>query len=478
VLFNTFQFAIFLAAVVLLYRALPMRVRNPLLLGASLFFYVLWIPSYLPLLLLDIGVNYALLRGMRKSSRPKLYMLTSIVFTMGLLVCFKYAAMLIASIAPGWLMLTGDALPMPEILLPLGISFYSFQIVSYSVDSYWNPKHEIPSLPRYALFISFFPQLIAGPILRGRQFLPQIDSNTGPSPEQIRRGFWLLTSGVVKKVIFADFLIAPFVDQIFGAPGVASGPFHWIAIYSFCFQIYFDFSGYTDMGRGMALLMGFELPLNFTEPYLAVNPHDFWRRWHITLSSWFSDYVFMPLSFNKRMRSRLSVNGLIYVSLAITWTLTGLWHGAGWQFVLWGVYQALLLALHRFCRPILNRVRTESEVTSAGWWLLRWIATFNLVALGLVLFRSDSLSQTLVYWRALFAGGEVSGWPVMQTAIVLLCLASHVAEGYLRPRLPKLQVWCAGSLAGVALEGGLIGLILAIAIIVAGAGGEFIYFQF
>ncbi len=477
-LFNTFQFAAFLAAVILLYRALPRGVRNQVLLGASLFFYLLWIPSYLPLLLIDIGVNYALLRGMRKSSRPKLFMLASIVFTMGLLVYFKYAAMLVATLAPGWLMLTGTALPIPEILLPLGISFYSFQIVSYSVDSCWNPKREIPSLSRYALFISFFPQLIAGPILRGRQFLPQIDSNTGPSPDQVRRGFWLLTSGVIKKVIFADFLVAPFVDQIFGAPGVTSVPFHWIAIYSFCFQIYFDFSGYTDMGRGMALLMGFELPLNFSEPYLAVNPNEFWRRWHITLSSWFSDYVFMPLSFDKRMRARLSVNVLIYLSLAITWTLTGLWHGAGWQFVLWGVYQALMLALHRLCRPLLIRVRPESEMAKAGWWTLRWMTTFNLVALGLVLFRSDSLSQALVYWRGLFVGGDVSGWPVMQTAILLLCMASHVAEGYLRPRLPQLQAWCGRSLAGIGAEGAVMGLILALAIIVAGAGGEFIYFQF
>ena len=466
-LFNTFQFAIFLAVVVLLYRAAPRGVRNQVLLGASLVFYTLWIPAYLPLLLLGIGVNHALLRGMRASRRPQLFLLASIVFTMGLLVYFKYAAMLVETLVPGWELLTGVTLPIPEILLTLGISFYSFQIVAYSVDCYWSPKTEIPSLTRYALFIAFFPQLIAGPILRGGEFLPQAEANRGPSPAQVRRGLWLLASGVVKKVILADFLLAPFVDPIFSAPGVASAPFHWVAIYSFCFQIYFDFSGYTDMGRGMALLFGFELPFNFEEPYLARNPAEFWRRWHMTLTRWLTYYIFTPLG------GATQGEWLTYRNLILTMLLAGLWHGAGWNFVVWGGMIGLMLAAHRrFGSP----ERVDARLVPGDAWKI--LLHFNVYAVVLVLFRVDSLPQAADFWTGLCGGGEVSGWPVMQTAILLLCVASHIGERLLRPRLAGVQAWCGRSLLGVGVEGAALGLILAIAVLVAGAGGEFIYFQF
>ncbi|MBW2419024.1 MAG: MBOAT family protein, partial [Deltaproteobacteria bacterium] len=273
-LFNTFQFVIFFGVLLLLYRSLPGSARNPLLLIASILFYSLWIPSYLLLLAVDLVVNYALLRAMVRSTRPKPYLVVSIVFTLGLLGCFKYAALFIESAMPALQGVFGWTPQVPELFLPLGISFYSFQIIALCVDTYRGSIEPVKRFSRYALFISFFPQLIAGPILRGYEFLPQLERGGQISAERTRRGLWLLASGLVKKVIFADFLLATFVDDVFYIPGVASAPFHLVAVYSFAFQIYFDFSGYTDMARGLACLLGFELPLNFMEPYLARNPSE------------------------------------------------------------------------------------------------------------------------------------------------------------------------------------------------------------
>jgi D-alanyl-lipoteichoic acid acyltransferase DltB (MBOAT superfamily) len=466
-LFNTIQFAIFLALVLALHRLIPRSARNPLLLGASLLFYTLWIPAYLPLLVIDILVNWALVRAMARSERPRLFLALSIVFTIGLLAYFKYAAMIVTTLLPVLEWGSGHPVAAPDILLPLGISFYSFQIVAFSVDCYWRRETQPPSLGRYALFIAFFPQLIAGPIVRGSQFLPQLDGPARSTPEQVRRGLWLLASGIAKKVVVADFLIAPFVDQVFAEPGVASAPFHWVAAWSFCFQVYFDFSGYTDMGRGMALLLGFELPMNFTEPYLSRNPTEFWRRWHITLSRWLGDYLFIPLGGASHGNTRT------YLNLVFTMLLGGLWHGAGWNFVIWGGIHGALLALHwRFG----DRERLGRPLAWDDAW--RILLHFNVYALVFVFFRSGTFSDALAFFGGLATGGAASGWPVMQCGILLLCVASHGLERFLRPRLPALHAACARSGAGPALEGLALGALLALALMVSGAGGEFIYFQF
>jgi len=302
-LFNTLQFAVFFAIVLVLYRNIPSRWRNGVLLAASLVFYALWIPVYLLLLLAAITVNYLLVRRMQTSRRPLLYLIASIAFTLTMLVYFKYATLLASTLAPLLLASTLAPLLSPtfalseearQIFLPLGISFYSFQIIALSVDLYRGSLRELPSLSRYALFVSFFPQLIAGPILRGNDFLPQLERGGLQDSVRNRRGLWLIASGLVKKVILADFFLAPFVNEVFDQPQLARAPFHLIATYAFAFQIYFDFSGYSDMARGLACLLGFELPLNFMEPYLSKNPSEFWQRWHITLSTWLRDYIFVP----------------------------------------------------------------------------------------------------------------------------------------------------------------------------------------
>ncbi len=228
-LFNTLQFAIFFAFVLLLHRTLPTRFQNGALLVASLVFYSLWIPSYLLLLGLDIVVNYALLRLITRGSRPRLALGASIAVTLGLLGGFKYAALAVETLAPLLRVTAGVDSPIPEVLLPLGISFFSFQILGLAIDVYRREIEAPQSLGRYALFVSFFPQLIAGPILRGSQFLPQLARGAAPTAERTQRGLWLLGCGLAKKVILADYLLSDFVDDVFRVPGIGSAAFHWVA---------------------------------------------------------------------------------------------------------------------------------------------------------------------------------------------------------------------------------------------------------
>jgi D-alanyl-lipoteichoic acid acyltransferase DltB (MBOAT superfamily) len=467
-LFNTLQFALFFAAVLLVYSSLPPSQRNRFLLCASLLFYTLWIPAYLLLLVADICVNYALLRAMVRSARPRLFLACSIVFTLGLLAFFKYAAFLVESALPALEAGFGYTPPIPEIFLPLGISFYSFQIIALAVDTSRGRIDPVRSLSRYALFVSFFPQLIAGPILRGNQFLPQLERGGQQNPERTRRGLWLIASGTLKKVVFADFLLSSFIDEVFATPGVASAQFHLIAIYSLAFQFYFDFSGYTDMARGMACLLGFELPHNFREPFLARNPAEFWMRWHITLSRWLRDYLYIPLGGNRRGSARL------YANLVITMLLGGLWHGAGWNCVIWGGLHGVLLAAHR-------RWGRRGEDMAAPVTLRdapRILLHFNAFCLLLAIFRAPTFGEAAIFLETLFTGSNLGGWPLLQTAIVVLCAALHVLERFASTRLPRIQEALARPWWGSAVEAAALGMVFGLAIAVSGAGGEFIYFQF
>ena len=468
-LFNSPQFALFLLAVLAIYRLLPRPHRNPFLLAASLLFYTLWLPAYLVLLLLDIGVNYALLRGMVRSSRPRLYLIASVGFTLGLLGTFKYAAMLVTTLLPFLDGVFEHAVGIPDFFLPLGISFYSFQILALTIDTYRGERTEIPSLSRYTLFISFFPQLVAGPILRGAQFLPQLARGGEMSPERTRRGFWLLGIGLAKKVILADYLLSGFVDLVFDAHGVVEAPiFYWVALYSFAFQIYYDFSGYTDMARGIALLLGYELPLNFMEPYLSRNPSEFWRRWHITLSRWLADYLYIPLGGNRSGATRTLVN------LMLTMLLGGLWHGGSWNFVIWGGLHGLILVAHRLMG------RRQIDISAPVRWrdLPSILVFFHLVCLAWIFFRADDFAAALDFLQHMFVGQNSFGLPLIQMGIVALCVGLHLAERFIRVRLPAIRERMAQSPWADAWEGAVLGAIFALAVVVSGVGGDFIYFQF
>ncbi len=464
-LFNTIQYAVFLALVLLVLRALPTRSRGHVLLAASILFYALWRPVYLLLLLADLIVNYALLRAMHRSARPRVYLAASIAFTLSILVGFKYAAFVARSLVP---LLGVGVLEVPDFFLPLGLSFYSFQIIALAVDTYRSRELPTERFGQYALFISFFPQLIAGPILRGAEMFPQLTTGGAPTSERNRRGAWLLAAGLTKKVVFADFLLAGFVNDSFLYPQVGGAAYHLIVAYSFAFQLYFDFSGYVDMARGSALLMGFEIPRNFRQPYLSRNPAEFWQRWHITLSSWLRDYLYIPLGGNRHGSRRTSLN------LFITMTLGGLWHGAAWTFVAWGVLHGTLLVGHRL---IGGRAGDIDRPLSARD-LPKVFLTFTAVALLFAVFRAPSLATTAQFFAG-FAGFDfLHGWPPVQTAIVALCIGSHVAERAVGPHVSQLQRLFALRSWGPLVEGALGGLLLGIAYALAGAGGEFIYFQF
>jgi D-alanyl-lipoteichoic acid acyltransferase DltB (MBOAT superfamily) len=465
-LFNSPSFAIFFAVTLVAFVAAPRRYGSPVLLGASFVFYALWMPFFIPLLLGTLVVNYALLRGMVRSSRRRMYLVLSITVTLALLCTFKYSAFVLSLATPIVPSLRPLRHGVLELMLPLGISFYSFEIISVAVDVY-RDKLECPSFVDYALFVTFFPHLIAGPIMRGGELIPQLRAGGTRSGARVRRGVWLFAIGLVKKAVLSDHLLLPFVTEVFGTPGAAAGPVHLVALYSFAFQIYFDFSGYTDMARGLASVLGFELTKNFQEPYLSRDLTEFWRRWHMTLSRWLRDYLYVPLGGNRRGPARTLVN------LMLTMLLGGMWHGAGLNFLAWGGLHGLYLVARRL------RGRERAADAPLGWRdLPSIVVTFHLVCLAWLPFRAVTWSDSVAFMRGLVSGGYLTQWPVVPLAIVALCAALHVLERAMRPRLPAIQARVADALWGPWLEGALLGSVLSVSVLASGGGVEFIYFRF
>jgi D-alanyl-lipoteichoic acid acyltransferase DltB (MBOAT superfamily) len=465
-LFNSFSFAVFFAAVLVLFLAVPRRLKAPVLLGASLVFYALWLPIFVPLLLGTLAVNYALLRMMVRSPRRRVYLVLSITITLALLCTFKYSAFVLdlaMPIVPGLGQLRHGPL---ELMLPLGISFYSFEIISVAVDVH-RGKIPCPSFRDYALFVTFFPHLIAGPIMRGGELIPQFEAGGIRSAARARRGVWLFAIGLAKKTILSDHLLLPFVTEIFGASGAAAGPVHLVALYSFAFQIYFDFSGYTDMARGLATVLGFDLAKNFDEPYLSRNLTEFWRRWHMTLSRWLRDYLYVPLGGNRRGPVRTLVN------LMLTMLLGGMWHGAGSNFLAWGGLHGLYLVAGRF------RKHERAVDAPIGWRdIPAIVVTFHLVCLAWIPFRAVTWSDSVMFLRGLASGGYWSHWPLLPLLIVVLCATLHVFERFMRPRLPAFQIRVADTIWGPWFEGAMLGSVLCASVLASGGGVEFIYFRF
>jgi D-alanyl-lipoteichoic acid acyltransferase DltB (MBOAT superfamily) len=409
-LFNSLEFAVFLVFVLALYLCLPQRAQNRMLLVASYVFYGAWDWRFLGLIALSTLIDYAV--GLRIAAsddpaRRKRWVVVSIVSNLGILGAFKYAGFFAASLGR-----LGEALgldvspPVLSIVLPVGISFYTFQTLSYTIDVYRGLLKPTRNLLDFALFVSFFPQLVAGPIERATRLLPQIEGARRTTSQQLASGAWLILWGTFKKVVVADNLGA-LVNAVYAPGAEPTGLEVLFATYAFAFQIYGDFSGYTDVARGVARLLGVELMLNFDLPYLATSPADFWRRWHISLSSWLRDYLYIPLGGNRKGRART------YVNLMLTMLLGGLWHGAAWTFVVWGAYQGLLLALHRALAPWLARVAPTTAAGRAAWWLVRVVVTFHLVCLGWLVFRAASLDDVLRLLGTLLGApgaGSVGAW--------------------------------------------------------------------
>ena len=332
-LFNTTRFFVFLVLVVALFYALPRRFRKYLLLAASYFFYGSWNPKFIPLLLSLTAIDFTAgiwLERTNAPSRRRAILIGSLACNLGFLGFFKYYNFLASNLA---LALGGPPRSYwLDIVLPLGISFHTFQSISYVVDVYRREQKAIRNPVDYALFIAFFPQLVAGPIVRARNFFGDLYHWKPPSADDVSRGIFLMALGLTKKMAFADqFAVVAnsYFNDVAAHPGRITA---WSGAFAFAMQIYFDFSGYTDMAIGMAKLLGFHFPINFRRPYLARGIADFWRRWHISLSTWLRDYLYIPLGGNRRGR------WMTYRNLMLTMLLGGLWHGASWNFLIWGGY--------------------------------------------------------------------------------------------------------------------------------------------
>jgi D-alanyl-lipoteichoic acid acyltransferase DltB (MBOAT superfamily) len=473
-LFNSWLFPPFLLVVLALYYRLQRRGQNVMLLLASYFFYACWDWRFLGLLLLSTGVDWTLANWISRAptrAHARRFVATSVLVNLLFLGFFKYFNFFIDS-ADALLQALGLQ-PLAwhmHIVLPVGISFYTFQSISYIVDVYRGEVEPARDPLDFALFVAFFPHMVAGPIMHSRDLLPQIQKPRQVTRQHLREAAWLMLYGFFKKLVVGDNL-APLVNGVYAQPD-ASGSAVLLATYAFAFQIYCDFSGYTDIARGCAKLMGIELMLNFDRPYLATNPSDFWRRWHISLSTWLRDYLYVPLGGN-RLGALLT-----HRNLALTMLLGGLWHGAAWNFVLWGAYHGLLLIVHRlFTRDLRSGVPSPPSTPALAG--LRRVGAqllmFHATCYGWLLFRATSLEQCLNFTRALFSGFEGLRFHALVPPLVALGAAVFLIDLWVRNADDPGHSpgWRAGF-------GACVCTLMALAVVLLAPPGtqSFIYFQF
>jgi D-alanyl-lipoteichoic acid acyltransferase DltB (MBOAT superfamily) len=406
-LFTDLSFWAFFAAVFLAYVVLPHKGQNRMLLVASYAFYAAWDWRFLSLILASTVIDYIVglrLHAAQDDARRKQLLYVSLGANLGMLGVFKYFDFFADSFIAMLGAVGYEADPLlVSIILPVGISFFTFQTLSYTIDIYRRELVPERDFLNFALFVAFFPQLVAGPIERARNLLPNISQPRTLTSEMFARGVVLCLIGLIKKVVIADG-IAPTVDAVYAAPDPARLDIIF-ATWLFAIQIYCDFSGYTDIARGVAKMLGFRLMVNFKQPYFATNPQEFWRRWHISLSTWLRDYLYVPLGGNRRGVAKTNRN------LMATMVLGGLWHGAAWNFVLWGLYQGALLVLHR-------------TLFGSGAALKGFVARiigaalfFQVISYGWLLFRAESFAQINALTQTLISGGGISVMPEPPIAV-------------------------------------------------------------
>ncbi len=428
-IFSSIEFFLFFAAVILfLALAKGQQTKKYFLLAASYFFYGYWDWRFTFLMLAMTVVNYALGHCVERASSlrlKRLSLVTAIVFDLGVLGFFKYYNFFIES-ANYALRSLGSlsgasqsaGLSSLDIILPVGISFITFQVMAYVIDIYRGVTGSAETFWDFALLTAFFPQLVAGPILKAKQFLPELQKKIVIRPQNLLFGAQLFLLGLFRKVVIADRL-AIYVDGVFDQPQDFSTPTVWLAVIAYAIQIYCDFSGYSDMAIGAARCLGYEIPINFNLPYISRSITEFWRRWHISLSTWLREYLYIPLGGNRKGKPRQ------YLNLWLVMLIGGLWHGASWNFVLWGALHGTALAVHKFYA---DTIRSYIKLPSFIYNGLTWLLTLLFVCSTWVLFRATDFSSAFVILQKMYLYAPMDGINWYSTGLIIALPAVIVAD--------------------------------------------------
>jgi len=368
----------------------------------------------------------------KNRTERRIALTVSLVFSLSILLFFKYSNFVMFNLEA---LIGGNFQPL-DLILPVGISFYTFRTISYVVDVYKKKIEPVDDFIEYLFFLSFFPCLVAGPIVRAREFIPQARENKPATRDMIYGGLWLVMLGILKKAVFADY-IAQYNNIAFGNPTGYTGFELLMAVLGFTMQIYCDFSGYSDMAIGLGSIMGFDLGINFRFPYRSLNVTEFWHRWHITLSTWLRDYVYIPLGGNRKGKVRQ------YFNLMVTMLLGGLWHGAAWTFVVWGAGHGIALCVHKLCKPWLDKIASTPFTRS-----MSWLMTFTLVTFLWIFFRANTFQAAGQVINGIFTDFEWAYLPVFIERRVTWCIMLAIIFGlhFVPARVwDKMREWFIGT---------------------------------
>ena len=470
-LFNTTGFLVFLLVVLLLYYIIPLswKQKKGMLLLASYIFYGLWNPPLIILLWISTVVDWTAgnkMAALKDPKKRKYWLLLSIFVKLGFLAFFKYGNFLMENfqIVLGLIDISYTP-PKWDILLPMGISFYTFQTMSYTIDLYKRRMQPAKTFLDFALYVTFFPQLVAGPIVRADELIPQFYAPKKATQHQFFTGLLLLTIGLFQKTVFADSLLSGVSDTVFGAGSLLLPLDAWVGVLAFSGQIFFDFAGYSLCAIGIAMMLGILLPDNFRYPYGSIGFSEFWRKWHISLSTWLRDYLYIPLGGNRNGFTRTQIN------LMLTMLLGGLWHGAGWTFVVWGFLHGLFLTVERFAKSTF-----KVKIEGVGMKLFLAFLTFNCINITWVFFRADDFKNAIdILGSMFFIHGSK---PVLMTSHIVLVLALMTLVFFGHFAMRKLSLvsvikstpkWLLVLAWGIMMFG---------LMIVQTTGQQFIYFQF
>lgn len=475
-LFNSLQFALFFLLVYSLYLILNHKQQNRMMLIASCIFYGAWDWRFLFLIFVSITVDYFSSLRIYDSDDERVrrrFLFISVFINLSILLFFKYFNFFSDSLR---IFLGYFGINMQthflKIILPVGISFYTFQTMSYTCDVYRKKMKPVRSFLDYALFVSYFPQLVAGPIMRARNLLPQILSPRVLSLSKFYEGCYLIFWGLFQKVFIADNL-AKIVDPVFENGASYNGILVLIAVYAFAFQIFCDFAGYSNIARGLGKCMGFDIMVNFNLPYFSTSPKEFWQRWHISLSAWLKDYLYIPLGGNRGGRLKTCRN------IIITMFLGGLWHGASWTFVIWGLYHSFLIIIYRAAAFLRKKIPfSEGLLPGRALFFLKAVFFFHLVCLGWLIFRSESLLQAYNMLQALVFNFRFVYFPDLRYTIMQVFFYTCFLLGVQLAQFQRDDLLFI--LKSTTVKRSLFYYIIFYSLLIYGASGsrEFIYFQF